>query len=205
MNEVTYREHLDRCADVLKQIRDAAWALHESVGQHYDGTLPYGVHLDAVADFARRFAAPIIADAADIVPILFAAYYHDSIEDARLSYNDVRRTAARYMNDAQALTAAEMVYALTNDKGRTRAERAGERYYAGIRTTPYAPFLKLCDRAANAAHSHRGTNDENRRMALIYNKEWPHFLDALRAPGDDVRLSLPEALIAEVEDCMKTV
>ena len=46
------------------------------------------------------------------------------------------------MTNEQCITAAEIVYALTNDKGRTRKERAGEHYYAGIRETPYAPFVK---------------------------------------------------------------
>ena len=78
--------------------------------------------------------------------MFFGAYYHDSIEDARLTYNDVIRIAKRWMDDEQALIATEIVYALTNDKGRTRAERAGEKYYQGIRETAFAPFVKLSDR-----------------------------------------------------------
>jgi len=67
------------------------------------------------------------------VPLFFGGYYHDSIEDARLTYNDVMKVARNMMTEEQALMATEIVYALTNEKGRTRAERAGEKYYQGIR------------------------------------------------------------------------
>ena len=157
-----------------------------------------------VARYAADYGHEVLADAADLLPLLFGAYFHDSIEDARLSYNDVTRRAAAFMNDAQAYMAAEIVYALTNDKGRTRSERAGERYYAGIRATPYAPFVKLCDRAANTAFSARAADGGNSRMSKIYANEWPHFLAAIRVDRPaDVRFTLPTALIAHVEGLMR--
>ena len=64
----------------------------------------------------------------------------------------------------------------TNDKGRTRAERAGERYYRGIRETPYAPFVKLADRRANITYSCQGHGEANAHMREVYRKELPHFL-----------------------------
>ena len=91
--------------------------------------------------------------------------------------------------------AAEMVYALTNDKGRSRAERAGEHYYAGIRETPYAPFLKLADRLANITYSCTGTNVMNTHMKQVYSNELPHFLEAISAHGDDPRQILPQEMI----------
>ncbi|MDY5087771.1 MAG: hypothetical protein SPE72_07735, partial [Alloprevotella sp.] len=161
-------------------------------------------HLDMVARYAADYGHEVLADAADLLPLLFGAYFHDSIEDARLSYNDVTRRAAAFMNDAQAYMAAEIVYALTNDKGRTRSERAGERYYAGIRATPYAPFVKLCDRAANTAFSARAADGGNSRMSKIYANEWPHFLAAIRVETPaDIRFTLPTALIAHVEGLMR--
>lgn len=188
----------------LEAIARAARDLHDSVNQKYNATLPYGYHLDMVARYAADYGHEVLADAADLLPLLFGAYFHDSIEDARLSYNDVTRRAAAFMTDAQAFMAAEIVYALTNDKGRTRSERAGERYYAGIRATPYAPFVKLCDRAANTAFSARATDGGNSRMCSVYAGEWPHFLAAIRVDRPaDVRFSLPAALIAHVEGLMR--
>ena len=107
------------------------------------------------------------------------------------------------MDEKQATLAAEIVYALTNDKGRTRSERAGERYYQGIRETPYAPLVKLADRLANVTYSFRGTNEANTRMREVYVREMPHFLEALSARTDDPRLLLPKDMLAEIRLLMQ--
>lgn len=189
----------------IEAIRQSAHELHASVNQHYDKDLPYAVHLDAVAGAAERFCDNVLADEADRLPLMFGAFYHDSIEDARMTYNDVMAVARQYMNDEQALTATEIVYALTNDKGRTRAERAGERYYEGIRTTPYAPFVKLCDRLANATYSHdqAAKNPVNGHMKEVYAKELPHFLEAIDPHrDDDKRFALPTTMVDELRALM---
>lgn len=204
MLRATFLDLMKAQEATLEAIACAARDLHDSVNQKYNATLPYGYHLDMVARYAADYGHEVLADAADLLPLLFGAYFHDSIEDARLSYNDVTRRAAAFMNDAQAYMAAEIVYALTNDKGRTRSERAGERYYAGIRATPYAPFVKLCDRAANTTFSARAADGGNSRMSKIYANEWPHFLAAIRVDRPaDVRFTLPTALIAHVEGLMR--
>lgn len=183
----------------INEFRFTAWTLHASVGQTYDKILPYGHHLTMVADAAMRFGHDVVEKETDILPLIFAAYFHDSIEDARLTYNDLKKIAERFMTANQAFMAAEIVYALTNDKGRTRQERAGERYYAGIRETPYAPFVKLCDRFANMTYSFSGTNDANNHMRHVYQNEWPHFIEAINAHSDDIRLALPDDMMKEVE------
>lgn len=70
---------------------------------------------------------------------------------------------------------AEIVYAVTTEKGRTREERANEKYYEGIKKTKYATFVKLCDRLANVAHS-KLTNSS---MLKKYEKENEKFVDYL--------------------------
>ena len=191
MEEKQFAAVLAGQARVAEDIRQSAWTLHERVGQTYDDTRPYGFHLS------------MVADASDVVPLLFGAYYHDSIEDARLTYNDVRRLASSFMTEPQALMATEIVYALTNEKGRTRAERANDRYYAGIRTTPYAPLVKLCDRFANMSYSFRHASGSNHHMRNVYGAEWPHFLQAIDArPTLDGRLLLPPALTQTVENLL---
>lgn len=189
------REKYEACltahAEAIREIREAANEVHNNVAQKYGGTLPYVHHLDMVVDEMRRYGHQVVTSADDVLPLLFGGYFHDSIEDARLSYNDVKRTAQRWMSDEQALMAAEIVYALTNDKGRTRAERAGEHYYEGIRTTPYAPFAKLCDRLANVTHSVISGDALNDRMKKVYGEEMPHFVKSITAESDDPRLLLP--------------
>lgn len=192
-------------SEKIESIRQSAHQLHESVNQHYDKVLPYSIHLDMTASVAERYAREVLATEEDYLPLMFAAYYHDSIEDARLSYNDVTKIAKQYMTDSQAFMAAEIVYALTNEKGRTRAERAGEKYYAGIRATPYAPFTKLCDRIANVtySHDHASASSSNNRMRGVYLAELPHFLNDIdpKRP-DDKRFAVPEAMVKELYDLL---
>lgn len=193
-----YTDYLAANQETILAIRDAAFALHASVGQTYSGQLPYSYHLGMVADAAMKYGAEVVTDEQDILPVVFGAYYHDSIEDARLTYNDVTKVAKQFMNESQAIMAAEVVYALTNDKGRTRAERAGEHYYAGIRATPYAPFVKLCDRLANMTHSFTATDGSNNRMRTVYQQEWEHFHQSITTGSTDLRLALPERMIQQI-------
>ena len=182
----------------IEEVRECAHMLHESVNQQYDKKHPYGFHLDMVADSVFKYGHLICQSEHDVLPLFFGAFYHDSIEDARMSYNDVTKAARLFMDDEQAYMAAEMVYALTNDKGRTRAERAGEHYYQGIRETLYAPFLKLADRLANTTYSFTHCNKENVHMKEVYREEMPHFLEAIDAHSDDPRLGLPQEMIDDI-------
>ena len=200
MDKAIFNAALERYADTIDQIRTKAHELHQSVNQTYGKDLPYGYHLDMVAEEAREFGYLVCEKESDVVPMMFGAYYHDSIEDARLTYNDVMKVARSFMNDDDALMATEIVYALTNDKGRNRAERAGERYYEGIRNTPYAPFMKLCDRVANITYSCSGTDADNIRMKEVYKKEVPHFLESINPHSSDVRFKVPSELVEQLAE-----
>ncbi len=187
----------------IAQIRKSAYALHDSVNQKYAATLPYGYHLDMVANAVREYGHLVCAEEKDMLAMIFGAYFHDSIEDARQTYNDVVKIARTLIDEEQVIMAAEIVYALTNDKGRSRAERAGEKYYRGIRETPYAPFVKLCDRYANISYSCVGHDKLNLRMRGVYQEELPHFLEAINAHSDDIRFSVPQELIDNLFNCLK--
>lgn len=196
MTKNDFENSLRKNAAVIEEIRQSAWELHNRVGQTYGIDLPYGHHLDMVVDEIRNFGHLVVTEEDDVLPLVFGGYYHDSIEDARLTYNDVKAIARRWMSDSQALVAAEIVYALTNEKGRNRSERAGERYYEGIRQTPFAPFAKLCDRLANVRFSCQSNDAHNMRMRGIYASEMPHFLHCIDVKSDDLRLQLPQEALA---------
>ena len=174
-------------------LAEAAAQCHAAVNQTYDGYLPYAFHLRLTASYALRFLPLLQLDEAQGETVLAAAYFHDTLEDARLSYNDLTalltRLKAEYGLRLDVHAAAEAVYALTNDKGRTRAERAGDAYYQGIRETPFAPFLKMCDRLANLRYSTLWT--PRQRMALVYAQEMPHFLKNIG--------QVPEEMVREAE------
>ena len=192
------QQKLDELAPIINEIRYDAHALHASVNHAYDRIRPYGFHLDMVVNWVRKYIEEVCVSEQDVLPIYFAAFYHDSIEDARLSYNDVMRIAKELMNEEQAYLATEIVYALTNEKGRNRAERANEKYFAGIREIPYAPFVKLADRLANTSYAFSKGTADSLRMSKVYREELPGFLEALKVEGTDVRFSLPEAMVEDL-------
>ena len=202
MTQQEFQVIVDKHKLDIEEVRERAYMLHESVNQRYDKKHPYGFHLDMVADSVFKYGHLVCQQEADILPLFFAAFYHDSIEDARMTYNDVTKAARLFMDDNQAYMAAEMVYALTNDKGRTRAERAGERYYQGIRETPYAPFLKLADRLANITYSFTHGNASNNHMKEVYKEELPHFLEAINAHSDDPTKALPQEMIDRINELL---
>ena len=192
------QQKLDELAPIINEIRNDAHALHASVNHAYDRIRPYGFHLDMVVNWVRKYVEVVCVSEQDVLPIYFAAFYHDSIEDARLSYNDVMKIAKELMDEEQAYLATEIVYALTNEKGRNRAERANEKYFAGIRETPYAPFVKLADRLANTSYAFSKGTADSLRMSKVYREELPGFLEALKVEGTDVRFSLPEAMVEDL-------
>jgi (p)ppGpp synthase/HD superfamily hydrolase len=144
-----------------------AWCIdqHRSTNHMYDTYLPYEFHLRMVATAANDFIH--LAPKHIQVNCLLAAYGHDLIEDTRVSYNDVKASLGEQ--------AADIVYAVTNEKGKNRKERANDKYYQGIRETPGAVFVKLCDRIANVQYSKMTQS----RMFEMYKKENPNFIKAL--------------------------
>jgi len=156
---------------------------HADTNHMYDGYLPYEFHLRSVVSVFHKFKHLLqenlltsetnegrFSETYDstLEDVEIACWAHDLIEDARVSYNDVKRKLD--------FNVAEIVYALTNEKGRDRSERANERYYEGIRKTPGAVFVKLCDRIANVEYSLDCTSPH---MLNVYSTENKHFLESL--------------------------
>jgi len=159
---------------------DYAITAHASTNHTYNGK-PYSVHLAAVHRYACKYGYLIPIE--DLEVVRAAAWLHDTIEDCRLTYNDIKTEFGEQV--------AELVYALTNEKGRTRKDRANDRYYEGIRSVPYAAYVKICDRLANAKYS----KDTNSSMLTAYRKENEEFKKQLYvAAYDDMFLQLEEIL-----------
>lgn len=166
--------------DLIQRAKVYAITKHADAN-HYYGTMPYSYHLNAVATHAEQHIAIIEAmfprdPAKARSTAIAAAWCHDTIEDARQSYNDVLR--------ATNFDVAEVVFALTNEKGRTRLERANASYYDGIRANAIAVFVKICDRLANVEQSVRTRS----RMLAMYRKEQAEFREAID-PGSDTPFS----------------
>ena len=169
----------------LDRMAAKAFKAHEDCNHRYAGDLPYSFHLKMAAAVADQFkhllsgkmihftVDPDSINAKDGLKLSdqelakTAVYFHDAIEDARMTYNDVAAIIGQ--------SAADIVYAVTNEKGKTRAERANDKYYQGIRETPLATYVKLCDRIANV----RFGQMTGSRMVQMYQKENPDFVQKL--------------------------
>lgn len=68
-------------------------------------------------------------------------------------YDDEEMRTFHYMLMIEPEDVADIVYAVTNEKGKNRSERANEKYYQGIRENKLAVIVKICDRLANALYS----------------------------------------------------
>lgn len=137
---------------------------HQNVNHSYDNK-PYSVHLALTVSYAQKYI--------DLVPepyqsvVIDACWLHDTIEDTRMTYNDICTVTNTKV--------ADIVYAVTNEKGKTRKDRANEKYYKGIKECDFAVFVKLCDRLANAKYS----VDTNSRMKQVYKSENEQFVNSL--------------------------
>lgn len=179
----------------LDEIAENAITLHREVNQMYDGK-PYGYHLSMVAEIMDGISEDLNPDYETYKVLWFACFFHDSIEDARLTYNDVAKKAMKYMNLEDATLATEIVYALTNEKGRTREERANQKYYEGIRRTLYAPFIKACDRLANVRYSRKTESG----MYEKYKSEMIKFISNIDSTINSDHNNVPPRLIELLND-----
>jgi (p)ppGpp synthase/HD superfamily hydrolase len=127
---------------ILDKAKLYASKCHRETNHLYAGE-PYETHLEAVDNVAFRFSHLLPLE--DIITVRAACWCHDLIEDARQTYSDVKYATSERV--------ADIVYAVTNEKGKTRKERANDKYYAGIRAVQYADFVKICDRIANVEHA----------------------------------------------------
>ncbi len=157
--------------DVLgKQGRDFALEAHREVHQLYDGYLPYEFHLRLAAKTAMDFIGTVTTNARESNIIVGATWCHDVLEDTFRTYNDLRKGVGDEV--------ADIVYAVTNEKGKTRKERANARYYQGIKAVPNATFVKLADRIANVTYGKVFGGS----MYKVYQREQEDFEKALAGP-----------------------
>ena len=181
-------------------LEKAAFQIHDDVNQKYDHVLPYGFHLKMVASFVSRYGYLVAESEADILILYAGAYLHDTIEDARMTYNDIVKFIDDFRVGSLVLPeeikrkleeqVPEIVYALTNEKGRNRKERANETYYKGIRDTRFASFIKMCDRLANIQYTMMFVFAN--RMLEVYRREYPEFIR-----------SISEGSVTPIPDVMK--
>lgn len=133
------------------------YARRKHVGQMY-GDYYYDKHLHDVSHVLAEFGF-----SKEAYPHLHkACYTHDIFEDTATSYNDVKKRFGEMV--------AEISYAVTDELGRNRKERAAKTH-PKIKGFYEATVIKLCDRVANIREGIRTDSD----LKNMYKKEYPEF------------------------------
>lgn len=139
--------------------------LHDvTVNQKYADTLPYSFHLSMVESQGRKFFY-LLDKESEITRnhIIAGLFGHDSIEDARLTYSNVK--------DEFGEDVADIIYLCTEMKGKRRKERKPVGFYKELSTNKHAVFVKLCDLIANVKFSLLS----NSSMFKKYKQEYSTF------------------------------
>jgi hypothetical protein len=147
---------------------------HRKINHTYDGYLPYEFHLKLTHYFGMKYFQSVkyIYIPTDVISLTL--YGHDLLEDTHVSYNDIVKVLGQQV--------ADIIYALTNEKGKTRSERANDKYYKGIVDVEGATLCKLADRMANVHYSSMFGSS----MFQKYKKENVNFVEKLNYNEDHV-------------------
>lgn len=140
---------------------------HENCNHRYDG-FNYCVHLQGAYSYAIKYIHLIPEGNRELV--LASIWGHDVMEEPHETYNDVVKILGKEV--------ADIIYALTDEKGHDRSERHNDKYFEGIRNTLYAIFGKLCDRLTNAKYSRslEGASATKDSMFKKYRREQQQFM-----------------------------
>ena len=139
-------------------VKEAAYmAISAHGNQTYDG-YPYYYHLEQVVDILKEYG--YTED-----KFIISGYLHDAIEDADVSYNDIRTKFGSEI--------AEIVYCVTDELGRNRQERKSKTL-PKIAGNKDAIIVKLADRIANLRKP---------KLKGMYTKEFKVFRDHLFIEG----------------------
>ena len=165
-----------------------AFAQKAHASQLYDSCFPYFKHLEDVYNVLIGFGFK--EENPEDLPILIAAWLHDSIEDTATSYSDVKKEFGE--------EAAEIIYCVTDELGRNRKEKKFKTY-PKIRSNPKAVIVKIADRIANAGHSIKYNQTP---MIEMYRKEFEDFQYNLRIfkQADDMWECLKSTLFNKAVD-----
>lgn len=140
---------------------------HDGTNHYYDNK-PYETHLQMVVDNAYSIK-DLVPYKSDFETIVAACWCHDVIEDCRQTYNDVKKMTSQKV--------ADIVYAVTDEKGKNRSERESDKFFHELVQNPLAVIVKLCDRLANIEYSRKSGSS----MYKKYQKELPNFIEKIWA------------------------
>jgi len=151
--------------------------------QLYDGH-PYFIHLRDVVHNLRTYHV-------NSLEMLAAGWLHDVLEDTNIALSELMMLFGSRVG--------ELVYAVTNEPGKNRAERNAATYEK-IRFNRDATILKLADRLANVKYSFEQERLGKKNLLKMYRKEYPEFRKQLHT--QTMRVEPLISMWKELDDCM---
>ena len=144
----------------VDSIKKYAFQAHQNVNSKYGDNLDYSYHLTMVANTIKEHQN-IFLQVDDYLNTLCASYCHDLIEDARVTYNDLKNKTNQMI--------ADIVFAVTDVPEKNRLLRQLSTFSKTVQN-PNAIILKLGDIYANASYS----KNSGSSMFFKYKKEYEY-------------------------------
>ena len=112
--------------------------------QKYGRYLPYSFHLKATVAQVKKYSY-LLKESDDRLVCIIAGAGHDLIEDARMTYNDVRELVLNNSSFINVRKVTDIIYCCTESKGRNRDERHSDLFFYDLKQNRLAVYVKLCD------------------------------------------------------------
>lgn len=170
---------------IMENFKEYIYNQHDIVcNQKYADYLPYSFHLKCVKSQGDKFKHLIefinyknednrfsnVFSSEQLLQLALTA--HDTLEDTFITYNDLKELGTKHLgNTLGGEMLADIVYCVTDEKGKNRKERKNEKYYKELSENKLAVFVKLADISANTLFS-KLTNSS---MYKKYKSEFSHF------------------------------
>lgn len=175
---MTIQDILDKSFEDFKNFCDNRHNIY--VNQFYDEGITYSFHTNVVLLQGEKFLH-LITDNINKFIVKCGLKGHDLIEDARLSYNDIKESLKKilikngilefYHKDEVekiCVDIAEIVFLCTDYTGRNRKERKPNKLYEDLSKNKLATFVKICDIIGNIKYGLLTNSDK----FAMYKKEW---------------------------------
>ena len=194
MEEKTFENVWSKYAGEIQDMMDKSHALRSHVNLNLDDISHNTCPVRFVVEEVRRYAAQVVQQADDVLPLVFAACFHDALVNLRMNYVELVDLAKTEMGEQQAEMAADLVFALTPNKGKRRKECYNRDFYEALKATPYGPLMFLCIRLGQVRYMAESDYRECCGELRFYDDEFPFLLRALEQNVEDARLTFPESL-----------
>jgi (p)ppGpp synthase/HD superfamily hydrolase len=175
--------------DFFKIQKEIADKSYKDSNCKYDGH-EYIHHINMVENYLIKYKS-CFKQEEDYIVTIIASYYHDSIEDTKLSYNDIAENSNTIV--------ADIVLSVTDIPSTNRLMK--HLLTMGKTVQDYrAIVLKLCDILANAKYSYEHGDPMYKKYKKEYSYRKPIFQQALSWYTKELDLNFLSGLWEELDD-----